>query len=102
VAETRDIAAIDILPATSVTVATVFTVCAHANLNETSFTAADIEDWASAAGSERGYMGSTSAIVARAAHQRKAQARPFTLRLDAARPAKLNEAAHERHTTPSK
>ncbi|GAA4172619.1 hypothetical protein GCM10022287_13730 [Gryllotalpicola koreensis] len=30
-----------------------------------------------------------------------AQARPFTLRLDAARRAKLDEVAHERHTTPS-
>ena len=30
-----------------------------------------------------------------------AQARPFTLRLDAVRRAKLDEAAQERHTTPS-
>ncbi|MFV0373956.1 hypothetical protein [Microbacterium sp.] len=30
-----------------------------------------------------------------------AQARPFTLRLDAVRRAKLDEAARERHTTPS-
>lgn len=66
------------------------------------FTDEDIERWAADAESEKGYTGKhLGPSVPGRPISVGAQARPFTLRLDAARRAKLNEAAQERHTTPS-
>lgn len=66
------------------------------------FTDDDIEQWASEAESEQGYTGKhLGPSVPGRPISVGAQARPFTLRLDAARRAKLTEAAQERHTTPS-
>ena len=66
------------------------------------FTDEDIEQWAAQAESEKGYTGKhLGPSVPGRPISVGAQARPFTLRLDAARRAKLNEAAQERHTTPS-
>jgi len=66
------------------------------------FTDGDIERWATQAESEAGYEGKHLGPSA-PGHPVSvgAQARPFTLRLDAARRAKLDEVAQERHTTPS-
>lgn len=68
----------------------------------TTFTEDDIERWAADAESERGYVGGHlgPAVPGRPVSVGE-KARPFTLRLDAARRAKLNEAAQERHITPS-
>lgn len=72
----------------------------------TTFTEDDIERWAADADadaeSEQGYVGGHlgPAVPGRPVSVGE-KARPFTLRLDAARRAKLNEAAQERHITPS-
>lgn len=74
----------------------------YTDVTGTPFTDDDIERWATASESEQGYTrkhlgpSQPGRPVSVPAH-----ARPFTLRLDAARRAKLNEVAHERHTTPS-
>lgn len=74
----------------------------YTDVNGTPFTDEDIERWAAEAESERGYAGKhlTPSVPGRPISV-GAQARPFTLRLDAARRAKLDEVAQERHTTPS-
>lgn len=72
----------------------------YTDVKGTPFTDEDIERWAEQ--SEQGYTG---AHLGRSVPGRPvsvgARARPFTLRLDAARRAKLDEIAQERHTTPS-
>lgn len=74
----------------------------YTDVNGTAFTDEDIERWAAEAESEQGYTGKhlgpsqPGRPVSVGAH-----ARPFTLRLDAERRAKLDEVAHKRHTTPS-
>lgn len=74
----------------------------HADVTGTAFTDADIERWAGVAESDAGYTGDhlgparPGRPVSVGAH-----AKPFTLRLDAARRAKLDEAAQARGTTPS-
>lgn len=66
------------------------------------FTDEDIEQWAAEAESETGYEGRHLApSVPGRPISVGSQARPFTLRLDAVRRAKLDEVAQERHTTPS-
>jgi len=74
----------------------------YTDVNGDSFTEQDIERWAAEAESEKGYTG-THLGPSRPGRPVSvgARARPFTLRLDAARRAKLDEAAQERHTTPS-
>lgn len=74
----------------------------HIAANGTTFTEDDIERWAVDAESEQGYTGGHlgPAVPGRPVSVGE-KARPFTLRLDAARRAKLNEAAQERHITPS-
>ncbi len=74
----------------------------YTDVNGTPFTDEDIERWAAEAESEQGYTGKHLG-PSRPGRPVSvgAQARPFTLRLDAARRAKLDEAAQERHTTPS-
>ncbi|WP_130875482.1 CopG family transcriptional regulator [[Pseudopropionibacterium] massiliense] len=74
----------------------------HTDVNGTSFTEQDIERWAAEAESEQGYTGKHlgPSIPGRPISV-GAQARPFTLRLDAARRAKLGEVARERNMTPS-
>lgn len=59
-----------------------------------------IEGWAAAAESEQGYTGGHIApsVPGRPISVGR-KARPFTLRLDTARRAKLDEAAQERHIT---
>lgn len=68
----------------------------------TPYSEADIERWAADAESADGYTG---AHLGPSTPGRPISvgigARPFTLRLDAARRAKLDEAAQQRHTTPS-
>ena len=72
----------------------------YTDVNGASFTDKDIERWATE--TEQGYTGKHLGPSAPGRPVSVgAQARPFTLRLDAARRAKLDEAAHERHTTPS-
>lgn len=74
----------------------------YTDVNGVPFTDEDIETWAAEAESEQGYTGghlgpsTPGRPVSVGAH-----ARPFTLRLDAARRAKLDEAAQRRHTTAS-
>lgn len=74
----------------------------YSDVNGVPFTDEDIERWAAEAESEAGYTGKH---LGPSAPGRPisvgAQARPFTLRLDAVRRAKLDEVAQERHTTPS-
>lgn len=71
-------------------------------VNGSKFTDDDIERWAAEAESEQGYIGAhLSPAVPGRPISVGAQARPFTLRLDAARRAKLDEVAQERHITPS-
>ncbi len=66
------------------------------------FTDEDIERWAAEAESEQGYTGKhVGPSVPGRPISVGARARPFTLRLDAARRAKLDEIAQARHTTPS-
>lgn len=74
----------------------------HTDVNGTVFTDEDIECWASEAESEAGYTGKHlgSSIPGRPISV-GLRAKPFTFRLDAPRRAKLNEAAEQRHTTPS-
>jgi len=70
--------------------------------NGTTFTDEDIERWAAEAESEQGYTGDHigPAVPGRPVSV-GAEAKPFTLRLDAYRRAKLNEIAEQRHITPS-
>lgn len=72
------------------------------DVNGVPFTEDDIERWATEAESDHGYEGQhlRPSVPGRPISVGK-QARPLTLRLDAARRAKLNEAAQERHTTAS-
>ena len=64
------------------------------------YTDEDIERWGAEA--EAGFRGwKFGKSVAGRPISVGAEARPFTLRLDAERRAKLNEIAQERHTTPS-
>lgn len=68
----------------------------------TPFTDEDIERWAAEAESEQGYTGGhIGPSVPGRPVSVGAEAKPFTLRLDANRRAKLNQLAKERHTTPS-
>ncbi|MDN5892781.1 MAG: ribbon-helix-helix domain-containing protein [Nocardioides sp.] len=71
-------------------------------VNGTEFTDEDIEKWAAEAESEQGYTGGHigPAVPGRPVSV-GAEAKPFTLRLDANRRAKLDKLARERHTTPS-
>jgi hypothetical protein len=71
-------------------------------INGTQFTDDDIERWAAEAESEEGYTGKhIGPSVPGRPVSVGAEAKPFTLRLDANRRAKLNKLAQERHTTPS-
>lgn len=71
-------------------------------MNGAPFTDEDIERWAAEAESEQGYAGKhLGPSVPGRPISVGAQARPFTVRLDAARRAKLDEVAQERHTTAS-
>ncbi|MCL2483225.1 MAG: hypothetical protein FWF43_07405 [Propionibacteriaceae bacterium] len=71
-------------------------------MSGTTFTDDDIERWAEDAESGQGYSGKHlgATIVGRPVSVGE-KARPFTLRLDIARRAKLEKAAAERNTTPS-
>ena len=74
----------------------------HTDVNGVPFTEADIERWAAEAESGHGYTGRhLGPSVPGRPISVGAKARPFTLRLDAARRAKLDEVAHERDVTPS-
>lgn len=74
----------------------------YSDVNGVPFTDDDVERWAADAESEKGYTGKhLGPSVPGRPISVGAQARPFTLRLDAARRAKLDEAAQERRTTPS-
>lgn len=74
----------------------------HVAANGTAFTDADIERWAAEAESDNGYDGAhLGPAVAGRPISVGERARPFTLRLDAARRAKLDDVAHRRHITPS-
>ncbi|QIR68807.1 CopG family transcriptional regulator [Kocuria sp. KD4] len=74
----------------------------YSDVNGTPFTDEDIDQWAAEAESGQGYTdGHVGPSVPGRPISVGTQARPFTLRLDAARRAKLDEAARERHTTPS-
>lgn len=74
----------------------------YTDVNGAPFTDDDIERWAAVTESEQGYTGKHlgTSLPGRPVSV-GAQARPFTLRLDAARRAKLDEVARGRHTTPS-
>jgi predicted transcriptional regulator len=68
--------------------------------NAAEYTDEDIERWGAEA--EAGFPGwKFGKSVAGRPISVGAEAKPFTLRLDAERRAKLNEIAQERHTTPS-
>lgn len=70
--------------------------------NGTKFTDEDIERWAAEAESEGGYAGDhRGAAVPGRPISVGEQAKPFTLRLDAKRRAKLDEVAAARHIKPS-
>lgn len=71
-------------------------------INGTVFTEEDIERWAATAEYHEGYTGEHlgPAVPVRPVSVGKA-ARPFTLRLDANRRAKLDKVAKERHITVS-
>ncbi len=72
----------------------------HTATDGTAFTEADIERWGTEA--EQGFPGwKFGRSVAGRPVSVGAQARPFTLRLDADRRAKLDHVAQERHTTVS-
>lgn len=74
----------------------------YTEVSGASFTDADIERWADEAESEAGYTGGhLGPSVPGRPISVGAQAKPFTLRLDAARRAKLAEAAQRRNVTPS-
>ncbi|WP_420176546.1 CopG family transcriptional regulator [Luteococcus sp. OSA5] len=74
----------------------------YKDVNGVPFTDEDIELWATEAESERGYQGGHLG-PSRPGRPISVgdQARPFTLRLDAARRAKLDTAARQRRTTAS-
>jgi hypothetical protein len=74
----------------------------YTDVNGTIYTGADIERWAAVEATEAGYTGGHlgAPIVGRPVSVGH-QARPFTLRLDGARRAKLDEIARDRHTTAS-
>lgn len=75
---------------------------AYSDVNGVPFTDVDVELWAGEAESEAGYTGNhVGPSMPGRPISVGAQARPFTIRLDAVRRAKLNELAQERHTTPS-
>lgn len=71
-------------------------------VNGTTFTDKDIEKWAAEAESEQEYTGGHlgPAVPGRPVSV-GAEAKPFTLRLDANRRAKLDKIAQKRHITPS-
>lgn len=70
--------------------------------NGTSFSDEDIDKWAAEAESEQGYTGGhIGPSVPGRPVSVGAEAKPFTLRLDANRRAKLDKIAEERHTTAS-
>ena len=72
----------------------------HTAANAAEYTDEDIERWGAEA--EAGFPGwKFGRSVAGRPISVGAEAKPFTLRLDAERRAKLNEIAQERHTTPS-
>lgn len=71
----------------------------YTDVNGTEFTDADIERWADE--HEAGYAGAHGAVMKGRPISVGHQAKPFTLRLDGARRAKLDQAALERHTTAS-
>lgn len=74
----------------------------HTDVNGIPFTDEDIERWAAEAESDQGYAGKhLGPSVPGRPISVGAHARPFTFRLDAARRAKLDEVARERHKTPS-
>lgn len=74
----------------------------YTDVNGTPFTDDDIERWAVVTESGQGYTGKhLGPSQPGRPISVGAQARPFTIRLDAARRAKLDEAARSRHTTPS-
>lgn len=70
--------------------------------NGTSFSDADIERWAAEQESEHGFTGKHNgpSVPGRPISVGE-EARPFTLRLDAARRAKLSRVAHDRHVSAS-
>lgn len=74
----------------------------HIAVDGTMFTEDDLERWAADAESDEGYQGGHlgPAVPGRPVSVGE-KARPFTLRLDVARRAKLDEIAAQRHTTPS-
>lgn len=75
---------------------------AHTDVNSSPFTDGDLENWAAGPESDQGYVGKhLGPSVAGRPISVGAQARPFTLRLDAARRAKLDDIAQRRDTTPS-
>lgn len=72
------------------------------DVNGVPFTDDDIERWGAEAESGQGYAGEhLGPSVPGRPISVGTGARPFTLRLDAARRAKLDEAAHARHITVS-
>ncbi|WP_116111968.1 CopG family transcriptional regulator [Austwickia chelonae] len=74
----------------------------YTDVNGVPFTDEDIERWAAEAESKTGYTGKhLGHSVPGRPISVGAQARPFTLRLDAVRRAKLDEVAQERRITPS-
>jgi hypothetical protein len=74
----------------------------YTDVNGAVFTDDDIERWAATAESDQGYTGGHlgPSVPGRPISVGR-KARPFTLRLDTARRAKLDEVAQERHITPS-
>ncbi len=74
----------------------------YTDVRGTKFSDDDIERWAAQAESERGYQGGHlgPAVPGRPISV-GTEARPFTLRLDAARRAKLDEIAQQRNITAS-
>ncbi|MGJ9403059.1 CopG family transcriptional regulator [Arthrobacter sp. KK5.5] len=74
----------------------------HTAVGGKNFTDADIEAWAAEAESEQGYTGGhIGPPTPGRPVSVGAEARPFTLRLDAQRRAKLTKAAEEQHVTVS-
>ena len=74
----------------------------HVAANGKAFTDEDIERWATEAEASSGYTGGhLGPAVPGHPISVGAQARPFTLRLDSVRRAKLDEVAQERHMTAS-
>ena len=71
-------------------------------INGTTFIDKDIERWAAEAESDEGYTGDhvCPSVPGRPVSV-GAEAKPFTLRLEANRRAKLNKIAQQRHITPS-